>query len=142
MKNKIMKRWVKALRSGKFKQGRNTLKQLTRDGGAKHCCLGVLCELYNQDRKKNHKKMIDTKINNWDTNFKYGVIEFDGYSGLLPKEVKEWAGLTHCTGEFLEYADCSFPVTKAKYYSLADMNDKGVTFKTIADTIEKQWENL
>lgn len=41
--NKDIKRaWVKALRSGKYKQGR---KQL-RNGNDEMCCLGVLCNLY------------------------------------------------------------------------------------------------
>jgi hypothetical protein len=33
-------KWVEALRSGKFKQGKDCLKS---DFG--HCCLGVLCEI-------------------------------------------------------------------------------------------------
>lgn len=137
MKNKIMKRWVKALRSGKFKQGKNALKQLTKDGEAKHCCLGVLCELYNQDRKKNHKKMAEIKINLWDPDFKYGVVEFDGNCGLLPDAVAEWAGIEDNRGEFKD-----FYAAHTKYSGLADMNDEGVKFKTIANTIEQQWENL
>lgn len=44
MKNNIMKKWVKALRSGKYKQGTGTLKQYNRNEEAKHCCLGVLCQ--------------------------------------------------------------------------------------------------
>ena len=40
MKKNIMKRWVSALRSGEFKQGKGAL-----EAKGKHCCLGVLCEL-------------------------------------------------------------------------------------------------
>lgn len=36
----IKRRWVKALRSGEFKQER---EQLVSTSGKRHCCLGVLC---------------------------------------------------------------------------------------------------
>lgn len=42
MKYNVMKKWVKALRSGKYKQGTDYLKN---DG--KYCCLGVLCAITN-----------------------------------------------------------------------------------------------
>lgn len=38
----LKKRWVAALRSGKYKQGKGTLL-----AGGKYCCLGVLCEIVN-----------------------------------------------------------------------------------------------
>lgn len=40
MNEKIKKKWVDALRSGKYKQGREQLRD-----GDKFCCLGVLCEV-------------------------------------------------------------------------------------------------
>lgn len=40
MDEKIAKRWVKALRSGRYKQGQVHLRV-----GDKHCCLGVLCRI-------------------------------------------------------------------------------------------------
>ena len=41
MKKELKDNWVKALRSGEYKQGRG---QLCMD--EKYCCLGVLCEVY------------------------------------------------------------------------------------------------
>jgi hypothetical protein len=38
------KRWIKALRSGKFEQGRNRLRSGNQHG-TKFCCLGVLHEI-------------------------------------------------------------------------------------------------
>lgn len=40
-------RWVKALRSGKFKQAEGTLKgeAVSGDGTVGYCCLGVLCAI-------------------------------------------------------------------------------------------------
>lgn len=40
MNKSVATKWVKALRSGKYKQG---YKHLRRDN--KYCCLGVLCEI-------------------------------------------------------------------------------------------------
>lgn len=40
MDQKIKRRWVKALRSGKYQQGRNQLMRSTR-----MCCMGVLCDI-------------------------------------------------------------------------------------------------
>ncbi len=38
----LVTEWVKALRSGKYKQGEGSLRY-----EGKHCCLGVLCEVAN-----------------------------------------------------------------------------------------------
>lgn len=43
MKAAIAKKWIKALRSGDYEQGRGVLKS-TDD---KYCCLGVLCDVVN-----------------------------------------------------------------------------------------------
>lgn len=43
MDKKLKAKWVKALRSGKYKQLQKAGSSWTRDG--KHCCLGVLGDL-------------------------------------------------------------------------------------------------
>lgn len=45
MDKEIQDKWVKALRSGKYQQGRRALR--TTDN--KYCCLGVLCDLVASD---------------------------------------------------------------------------------------------
>lgn len=40
MDKAIKRKWVKALRSGKYKQAREALKR-----GDRYCCLGVLCNV-------------------------------------------------------------------------------------------------
>lgn len=37
-------KWLKALRSGEYKQAKSALKEKSEDG-FKHCCLGVACEV-------------------------------------------------------------------------------------------------
>lgn len=140
MKQNIMKQWVKALRSGKYKQGTGTLKQYDSKGNAQHCCLGVLCELYNETMKKNKKKTLLEKVYDNDSDFSRGYSRFGGKKEDLPKDVMNWAGIEDSMGRF-----------NADYYDnnifrgrncLADLNDLGKKFKTIADIIEKNWEVL
>lgn len=44
LKLRVKERWLKALRSGDFKQGQGKLKQQNDDLENEHCCLGVLLE--------------------------------------------------------------------------------------------------
>ena len=131
-----MKKWVKALRSGKFKQGRGTLKHYTKNGQAKHCCLGVLCELYNKQMKKSKKKTLVEKTCDNDSDFSHGYARFGGKKEDLPKEVMKWAGIKDSIGKFYDESDLIGEPC------LADMNDCGTKFKTIADIIEEKYEQL
>ena len=118
MKKTVMKKWVKALRSGKFKQGKKQLKQTNPQGKVNHCCLGVLCELYNDEITKNKKKPLDFSD------------EF-----VLPRQVANWSGLGTDDGEF-DAPNLTKPL------KLTEMNDDGKRFTTIANFIEKNWESL
>ena len=133
MKTEIAKKWIKALRSGKYKQGQSLLKQYDAKNQPRHCCLGVLCELYNETMKKNHKKILTVnKTSNNGFCPENGYVTFSGEGESLPPVVKKWAGMKSNNGEI----DYRF------YGSLADMNDSGKTFKTISNTIEKNIESL
>lgn len=39
----VKKAWIADLTSGRFKQGRGTLRQRLDDGTFEYCCMGVLC---------------------------------------------------------------------------------------------------
>lgn len=132
MKKDVAKKWVKALRSGKYKQGQSWLKQYNNKGQEQHCCLGVLCELYNDKMKKNHKKSLKIRnVDGLEANFVY----FNNQSQGLPKVVRQWAGMKDSLGYFIN--------TNGEFsQSLADLNDIGHKFKTIANTIEKNIDNL
>ena len=130
MKKDIAKKWVKALRSGKYKQGQSYLKQFNGRGEPNHCCLGVLCELYNDTMKKNHKKSLNTKIRH---GYSGDYISFNKKEGELPRVVMKWSGVNDPIGRFGDLSNIG---------SLADMNDCGKTFKTISNFIEKNVENL
>lgn len=78
MNQEIKKQWVEALRSGKYQQGRETLR--TKDN--KFCCLGVLCDLVAPDA--------------WQTD---GDSEYmmGGIYGYLPNAVAHVSGLSSPT---------------------------------------------
>lgn len=76
MIKELKDKWIKALRSGEYKQG----KQLLRSGNNLYCCLGVLCEVMGTRA---------TKPN--DVNFYY----YDGNSGALSDTLAIQAGLKH-----------------------------------------------
>ena len=45
MKASLKRKWMKALRSGIYKQGRTVLRQKNVDYDDTYCCLGVLCDI-------------------------------------------------------------------------------------------------
>lgn len=108
MNKTIKQKWLKALRSGKYKQTQGYLKN---EGG--YCCLGVLCDLAAKEG-----------IGTWDGDyFSSGYITVDG---LLPARVMKWAGLSR-----------NYGITYKKS-TLDSLNDNGSSFKEIADIIEKR----
>jgi hypothetical protein len=107
---KSVKLWIKALKSGEYKQGKHFLRVVVS-----HCCLGVACKLYNE---YNHSDQLDIYIDN-------GKYHFDGETKRLPDKVIKWLGLN--TGDGL-YCD----------HSLSALNDAGVSFEEIADIIESE----
>lgn len=117
MKKTIKDKWVKALRSGKYKQGHCLLKK-----GNTYCCLGVLTDLYIKAKKKkwtydgmaNGKKIYIYKSRK------------DISSAYLPKEVQDWAGLKSPDPQ---------PKNHCELTLLNDSRKK--TFKQIATIIEK-----
>lgn len=130
MKKEVAKKWVKSLRSGKYKQGEGCLKQTNlKKNKTYHCCLGVLCELYNEQMTKGKKKKLNDVVD------KYGLHTLNKEVEILPDTVRDWADLKFNTGGFIDPKN-------DHYDSLAAMNDLGCSFKEIANTIEKEWKNL
>ena len=141
MKKNVAKIWVKALRSGKYKQGENYLKQFNSKGQPRHCCLGVLCELYNDTMKKNHKRTISVEECNNEPALDHGYVKFGNKDGSLPNIVRKWAGIKNEMGTFSYIAKDAYGTFKTTE-SLADLNDSGKKFSTIASIIEKNVEKI
>ena len=130
MKKNIAEIWVKALRSGKFKQGRNALKYKTKDS-TRHCCLGVLCELY----QKKHKRKLptSTSTDRFNMEIPRGA-KFTTFADCgidLPEKVMKWAGMKSEVGFVRSTGEC-----------LASMNDERMRFNKIAEVIEKKSKEL
>ena len=110
--NKNAKKWIKALRSGEYKQTKEFLRI-----GDKFCCLGVACDLYGKSKKIP-----------WDD------VLFLDEREHLPQIVIEWLGLNNGEGEFQS-------TIKGENF-LTGLNDSGRRFKTIANIIESEPEGL
>lgn len=111
---KLIRKWVDALRSGEYKQGRFDLAQCDEEDNLTHCCLGVACEM--AGLKPNFGSSSPVGIRSG---------SYDGSLGLLPRSVANLLGL-----------DLSPAVTGR---SLTSLNDGGATFEEIADLIETRW---
>jgi hypothetical protein len=132
MKKRIKDKWVNALRSGEYKQGRNALMKMGDDGKpAGYCCLGVLCDLYANSKEG---KEIGAK---WEPSGYLNEQRFLGTTTYLPARVMDWAGL--------ETSNPLIPKGRSgNKTSLAQLNDGedaehigAKTFKQIATVIEK-----
>lgn len=122
MNLEVKEKWLQALRSGEYKQGEGWLKH-SDEGETKHCCLGVLCEIYAKENNVHFEEAptADPSLITY--------LLFD-HGDVLPEKVREWAGLEHPNPVI--YPDSE--------QSLASMNDSGYfDFKRIAKIIE---ENL
>jgi hypothetical protein len=135
MKKNIAEKWIKALRSKRYKQGKGALKYKTRAGTTRHCCLGVLCELY----QKEHARKLTTRRSAEQFTDKGWVdipkgskfTMFDSHSGDLPAKVMRWAGIKSEDGVIRSTDEC-----------LVAINDEGSSFEKIADIIEDRVKEL
>lgn len=123
--------WLEALRSDRFKQGRNMLAKDEGDG-MQFCCLGVLCEVAIEaglDLEREERSDLGSK-----RSLSYG----GGYSVMPPEEVWKWAwGTSVGVGQVViteDGGDGEHLVMK----DLTHLNDdEGWTFEQIADAIEE-----
>ena len=153
MKPEIKKRWIDALKSGDYVQGKEALC----DRGDSFCCLGVLCDLYIQDTKNGEWLTYDEDEDGFadetvrfivraDNNYMFNVVEAE----ILPMIVAEWAGIpTDKQKVSGRYSSCDIFVPKQEGYNsnrwdippdmitLAELNDLGASFEYIADVIER-----
>lgn len=117
MKKTVMQKWVRALRSGKYKQGVGALAQ---DGC--NCALGVLCEIAALDKaviKRPAKASTD-------------MVGYDGEFWLLPQSVRVYAGIR---------TPSAFSNKLKK--SVSELNDGDRwSFRKIAAWIEKNYRQL
>jgi hypothetical protein len=103
---------VAALRSGKYKQGRDRLK--TND---RYCCLAVACEVY----QENVGGLTVDTYHEYD----YEFTRYNTQKHYLPEAVKVWLGWKTDDGRL-----------DNDIRTLADRNDAGASFAELAEIIE------
>lgn len=116
--SELKKKWLEALRSGEYRQGKQMLKY-EEDGKMHHCCLGVLLEVLEVKSEMCQPAPEDNSSTH--------MYEFDypgeKACGVLPLELRE--------RHFIDEYDLN---------KLMQMNDDGVSFYDIADYIERDVE--
>ncbi len=116
MDAELKHKWVGALRSGAFSQGRYVLLQFRGGGPGLYCCMGVLCDIDERVRWNPYDEIPQV----------FQAVHNDGdrtYTShkYLPERYKKLIGLD-----------------PAKEDRLAKMNDSGKSFAEIADYIEAE----
>lgn len=119
----IKQRWMAALRSGEYVQGRGKLAPVLSDGTQTHCCLGVLCELAVKDG------IITSNKSPSGESIYYGR---HSAFGVLPDEVVDWAELElHHNSPHVLFGPLDINE------DLTVINDVGCPFSHIADFIDR-----
>jgi hypothetical protein len=142
---KRIRLWYEALRSGDYKQGKETLAQVTVDNGVAtwtHCCLGVATEVAVQD------KAVASLINS----YIYSAGLPEGHPrrekswsamGGLPNIVRQWYGLSIDSDEGGGGSDPFLVIDDDDHQRASNLNDnKGYTFNQIADAIARTWPEI
>ena len=126
MNKRIKKKWIAALRSGEYVQGRGAMLTTDEDGNDSFCCLGVLSNIHAEETG-----------GCWVAGRKTEISSYCAIFGTLPPEVRDWADLSEADPRMGEHR-----------YHLSDYNDGNgfgngsnkfgqMTFKQIATMIEK-----
>jgi hypothetical protein len=115
LKKAVKKKWVEALRSGKYQQ---TSARLASPTG--YCCLGVLCEVAIESG-------LDINVEE-----NHGYKRYDNLSVTLPTSVSDWAFLKSDPAP----GDAKVRTKVGCEDWLSTLNDRGVSFNEIADLIE------
>lgn len=142
MNKRVKRKWINALRSGKYKKTtgylHTKLVKIKNKGKSNEkkeeipmfCSLGVLCDLYikEQNKKIGKKEFEWDEVDTEDNSLIFGINE---KSDSLPDEIVKWAELEDEIGAF-EY------VKNGDSENIVDLNDnQKKSFKQIANIIEK-----
>ncbi|KKM24113.1 hypothetical protein LCGC14_1608420 [marine sediment metagenome] len=137
----VIRKWVEALRSGLYKQGTTVLKILPTGQRklTRFCCLGVLCDLYEQETGNK----LDWQSEHFCEKNWLGVCEssLGGVTTItLPDVVRNWAGLSN-NDPYVYLTKTEKEIAGGSTETLAELNDAGVKFKSIARAIEVTFLN-
>jgi hypothetical protein len=132
LKPAVKTKWVKALRSGKYKQTQGCLAAQTENQKVpRFCCLGVLTDLY----AKEHGLQ-------WYRPEGVEELYLDEEKSTLPAAVQKWAGIATCDpAVFIPKPIVDYDKDLSNYSGykreLSELNDdEGLSFKKIATLID------
>lgn len=116
MNAELKKKWVRALRSGNYQQGKNNLHVTNGESGEddKFCCLGVLCEVAG----------VKGEPDEYDA-----IVYYDGRDDMLSDVLLEWLELDDEDQDILAAANDAGDIGGAG-------PSEAWTFEEIADYIE------
>lgn len=130
MKKEIKEKWVAALRSGEYKQGKDYLK--TDDNC--FCCLGVLTDLYIKDHPEYNWEQNE---NSWDKEFLFCSGGDNYEDGVLSTCVMNWAELESNNPKVNGFQIDS--QSNLNNTPISELNDNYLhDFDMLADIIEEQ----
>lgn len=118
----VKDKWIEALRSGEYIQGKNKLH--SQYG---FCCLGVLCDI--AEKEGLIAKVSYDSVGSDGGDFQYFLYGENTDEDFLPTEVREWSGLEDTNPTVLE---------AGSEIRLSQLNDNGESFEYIANLIEEQ----
>lgn len=139
MDPEVKGKWLTALRSGEYEQGKGYLKVEPEDENdkPKYCCLGVLCDVAIKSGLPLDEETV-TDVNN--EGYELQAVKFNGNQSFLPPQVQDWAGMD---GDGWSGGD---PTVITKYgeedeleFNISVLNDgENYDFNALADLIEAQ----
>lgn len=125
MKKEIKDKWIKALRSGDFVQGKGFLEKKGR-----YCALGVL-------------SLLSLGEGQCTWNHQGEVGRYDNKRFTLSYNTMVWAGIAQIGDRFLEPEAGRVEFNyMGKTNSILELNDSGLSFKEITKIIEKHWKEF
>lgn len=120
-----MRKFIKALRSGKYKQGRTALRRREQA----YCCLGVACDVSKKGRwqyQKAHKV------------YKYICNDNTASLSTLPAPVAEWLGIDSAD-PMLTVSSCYSSIIGTIWQATRANDNLRSTFAEIADAFERTY---
>lgn len=114
----LKEKWISALRSGQYKQGRGRL----RNEDDHYCCLGVLCEVMGIP---------------WEPSEETGDMSYAGSIAYVPGQYAQQIGIT--PGGLFDKEITMSDLDDQTFSGVAALNDAGYSFAVIANVIEKQF---
>jgi hypothetical protein len=121
VKKDVAQKWVEALRSGKYEQASEKLRESEE---MRFCCIGVLCDIYREVRPDTEWDgevfVVGDGVTKMDEDDEYVTDDERMEDGEAPRAVREWSGLR-----------------SNQQHDYIQLNDNGVPFAVIAAHIER-----